>query len=326
MSKHEPVHTTADRGDVMKVFTIAFAFLTMARTLAYGQIDTTRREFYPLHVGDFWQYTDEHGQISGNLQVAIADTVLPNGYHYVARGVPPRFATGYGFLRIDSLLRIQSYRGGFGGDSCGGTAAGEVNTYRLNEPIGTVWNDCINFGGYLTSRALVKFNGLTSFLIFGQWREAMAFRFGGVFPSPHDTVFGSSGILVRGLGLVYQEYYERGGYDLLTGAIINGITYGTIVVSVPQAGHCQRIASLGQNYPNPFNPTTVIPYDLSQSTHVTLRVFDVLGRVIMTLVDQVETAGHREVRLALDNIPSGVYFCRLHADGKILTRKIVLQK
>ncbi len=310
----------------MKVFTIAFAFLSLVRTLAYGQVDTTRKEFFPLHVADLWQYTDGFGNISGTFQVRLPDTVMPNGCHYVAIGVPPRFSTGYDFLRVDSLLRIQGYRGGFGGDSCGGTAQGEVNTYRLNEPVGTVWRDCINFGGYLTSRALVKFAGFSNVFVFGEWREAMVFRFGGIFPSPHDTVFGTSGILVRGLGLVYLEYYESGNFDRLTGAIINGVTHGNIVVSVPQTDHSPRIVSLGQNYPNPFNPTTVIPYDLPRSSNVTLRVFDILGRVVTTLVNQKEAAGHHEVRLALDNVPSGIYICRLHAGGKILTRKIVLQK
>ncbi len=71
--------------------------------------------------------------------------------------------------------------------------------------------------------------------------------------------------------------------------------------------------SLNQNYPNPFNPTTVISYLLSSTSHVTMKVYDVLGREVTTLVNERQAAGTRSVTFDGTRLPSGVYFCRLVA-------------
>ncbi len=83
---------------------------------------------------------------------------------------------------------------------------------------------------------------------------------------------------------------------------------------------------LDQNYPNPFNPTTVISYQLSAVGHVSLKVYDVLGREVATLVDGVEKAGSYRVRFDGLRLASGVYFCRLSAPGYMKTMKMLLLK
>ncbi|MCL5267300.1 MAG: T9SS type A sorting domain-containing protein [Bacteroidetes bacterium] len=89
--------------------------------------------------------------------------------------------------------------------------------------------------------------------------------------------------------------------------------------------------SLYQNYPNPFNPTTVISYDLPGVSHVTLKIYDVLGRDVATLVSANQTAGSHSVAFSGAGLPSGVYFYRLSAvvsDGNDFTstKKLVLMK
>ncbi|MGB6648261.1 MAG: T9SS type A sorting domain-containing protein, partial [Bacteroidota bacterium] len=73
-----------------------------------------------------------------------------------------------------------------------------------------------------------------------------------------------------------------------------------------------------------FNPVTVIQYDLSERSHVTLRVFNVLGEDVATLVDEVQGAGHRSVDFVGAGLPSGVYLYRLNAGGFVETKKMSL--
>ncbi len=86
-----------------------------------------------------------------------------------------------------------------------------------------------------------------------------------------------------------------------------------------------------QNYPNPFNPSTIISYQLPTKSHVTLEVYDVLGREVRTLANEDEEAGTHEVEFIAGILPSGVYFYRLDGigtDGKVFisVKKFMLLK
>ena len=81
--------------------------------------------------------------------------------------------------------------------------------------------------------------------------------------------------------------------------------------------------ALGQNYPNPFNPTTTIQYDIPASGSqklVTLKVYDVIGREVATLVNETKVAGSYQVTFNASRIASGVYFYKLTA-GIVHTNK-----
>ena len=83
---------------------------------------------------------------------------------------------------------------------------------------------------------------------------------------------------------------------------------------------------LSQNYPNPFNPTTVISYQLPSSSFVTLKVYDILGRQVETLVEGNQKAGSYRVIFNGDELASGVYFYRITTDRYAATRKMLLLK
>ncbi len=84
--------------------------------------------------------------------------------------------------------------------------------------------------------------------------------------------------------------------------------------------------SLYQNYPNPFNPTTTIKYSLPVSSKVVLKVYDISGREISTLVNEVKDAGTYEAQFNGSSLASGVYFYRLQAKNYTETKKFVLLK
>jgi len=84
--------------------------------------------------------------------------------------------------------------------------------------------------------------------------------------------------------------------------------------------------TLRQNYPNPFNPATVISYDLPEQSHVTLQVYDIMGRYITTLVNDQVPGGQHQVTFDAADLSSGTYIYRLQAGNVVLTRSLTLIK
>jgi hypothetical protein len=84
--------------------------------------------------------------------------------------------------------------------------------------------------------------------------------------------------------------------------------------------------TLSQNYPNPFNPRTIINFQLPMSNNVKLMIYDILGREVATLVNELLKPGTYEVEFDGTNYPSGVYFYKLITDNYNEARKIVLVK
>lgn len=100
----------------------------------------------------------------------------------------------------------------------------------------------------------------------------------------------------------------------------------TTSVAEQHSGEIPTTFSLEQNYPNPFNPSTVISYQLPVSSRVTLKVYDIVGREVAMLVDEVRAAGSYHERWKADNVSSGVYFYTIRAGSFTQTRKMMLLK
>lgn len=84
--------------------------------------------------------------------------------------------------------------------------------------------------------------------------------------------------------------------------------------------------NLFQNYPNPFNPVTTISYQIPKECHVKLTVYDLLGNVIVSLVNKEQGAGFYSVRFDSQNLSSGTYFYRLETDSFFETRQMIILK
>ncbi|MCJ7552905.1 MAG: T9SS type A sorting domain-containing protein, partial [Ignavibacteriaceae bacterium] len=81
---------------------------------------------------------------------------------------------------------------------------------------------------------------------------------------------------------------------------------------------------ISNNFPNPFNPNTKIKYSVPQSSKVIIKVFDILGTEIETLVNEEKAVGTYELNWNAANLPSGVYFYRLQVSSFVQTRKMIL--
>ncbi|MGA7159786.1 MAG: T9SS type A sorting domain-containing protein, partial [Bacteroidota bacterium] len=95
------------------------------------------------------------------------------------------------------------------------------------------------------------------------------------------------------------------------------------------AGSTGLVVSQGitmSNYPNPFNPTTTIAYQIPTDGHVTIKVFDILGRDIRTLTDEFKPAGSYTVQFDASRLASGIYFYSIHAGEYTTIKKMLLLK
>ena len=83
---------------------------------------------------------------------------------------------------------------------------------------------------------------------------------------------------------------------------------------------------LDQNYPNPFNPSTKISWQSPVSSKQTIKVFDVLGNEVATLVDEYKPAGMYNVQFTMNNLASGIYYYQLRAGDFVETKKMIYLK
>jgi hypothetical protein len=127
-------------------------------------------------------------------------------------------------------------------------------------------------------------------------------------------------------GYIYEfNIYNR----VLTDDEINFLSLQDPTVGVDEQPTADLPAGFGllQNYPNPFNPGTTIPFNLQKRSRVTITVFDMLGRQVAGLLDEMRDAGQSSVQFDGSNLAGGMYLCKMQIDGReTLTRKMMLMK
>lgn len=128
-----------------------------------------------------------------------------------------------------------------------------------------------------------------------------------------------------------SDNQSRFGFDIGGSAIdvfIDNVrvSSGTIPVSITESLTLPKSIQLFQNYPNPYNPVTTISYQISEQSFVTLKVYDVLGNEIKTLVNEEKPLGVYQINWDASLLSSGVYFYRLQAGDFVQTRKMILLK
>ncbi len=278
--------------------------------------------FYPLQVGNKWVYSSGtciHGypiNCTGSASVTevIGDTIMPNNKKYFI------LRNGKANSQI-SLERIDS-------------STAKVYRYNLNQ--------YLNDDEYLIDDLLAEKNDTINNLrfsdnvvceedsvinIWGADRRQKIFR--------EFILLGVTYSLVEGIGLYSFSGSSLDGYSevSLKGAVINGVLYGdtTLTAIDENENNIPTNFSLSQNYPNPFNPTTKIKYAAPPNLPegealIQIKVYDVLGNEIATLVNKEQSPGEYEVEFNGSNLSSGIYFYRLSAGSFIQTKKMIYLK
>lgn len=138
------------------------------------------------------------------------------------------------------------------------------------------------------------------------------------YPSSNTNTFnGCWGVFTFPSGKIIGSDRQTGLYVLKTTFNITGTVSGTVL---------PKNYDLKQNYPNPFNPSTTIKYSLPKAGSISLKIYDVEGRLVGTLADGFETAGEHSVIYDASALASGIYFYTLYANGFKNSKRMILIK
>jgi len=147
------------------------------------------------------------------------------------------------------------------------------------------------------------------------------------FDVPDDMGLAVFGSWLR-FGVSNSEYTRLNSeYTYFAGTIGSGVLKKVVITNVENIqNNLPSKFVLEQNYPNPFNPTTTVKYSIPNSGNVTLKVYDVLGNEVATLVNEERPAGVYEVEFDASRLSSGIYFYKLLSGVFISTKKMILIK
>ena len=219
------------------------------------------------------------------------------------------YNSGYAIVAVDTAIIIATLQGiyVFDGDS---TWLPRDNGLPIND---TTWlASCI----FATSDSLLfAYLASTSTTAYSKGIYATS-DLGKTWIQVNDSVFsGASVTAMATTGKYLFAGTQMGGWRIPIADAITSVR--------DERPHVPSQYTLYQNYPNPFNPTTVIAYSLPVSSAVTLKVYDLLGREIKTLVNERQSAGQHSVIFDGSNCSTGVYFYRLQAGTFGQTKKLI---
>jgi hypothetical protein len=120
--------------------------------------------------------------------------------------------------------------------------------------------------------------------------------------------------------------FDEGGTPGISPPIYNDIPENNIPEENIENKSVPDKFSLGQNYPNPFNPSTVISFAIPMQAFVTVKVYDILGREVKTLMNETKPVGYYEINFNASDLPSGTYIYEIRAGNFVETKKMILLK
>jgi Leucine-rich repeat (LRR) protein len=145
-------------------------------------------------------------------------------------------------------------------------------------------------------------------------------------PGAQDSIYTISSAIMDDSGIYICEVTNTIATELTLYSKQINLTVGNPVGLREDDTELPTHYQLMNNYPNPFNPSTSISYAIPQTQKVILRVYDILGKQLTTLVNEEKPTGTYKVTWNASNLPSGIYFYRIQAENFVETKKIVLLK
>jgi len=208
---------------------------------------------------------------------------------------------------------------------------GQSGIYKMFMAGGPAEAGGYNVAGRFGEMVLVDTLSFQHPLVLNELTQAFALP----FPTPQDTIYWDFGYKVFDNSIGWDTIYSC-GLSLVWDSIPDfrdrwnfGPKFPVKILSVSDVNEKANQPNefmLYQNYPNPFNPSTKIQYRLSESSKVLLKVYDLMGNEVSTLVNDVNSAGDYEISFDAVGLPSGLYFYSLSAGSFIETKKMLLLK
>jgi len=289
-----------------KLFCLLCVSILFLFETGYSQTDSVL-SYLPLAIGNQWQYQVHYVVNNSTIDTTYyslftvkRDTIMPNGYQYQV--IVHNSETKY--VHIDSTT-VCVYEYQF--DSTRGLLTDSLHCSEgdwFGQSIFCMLIDTATILNYNTCIMIVEHS----------------------IPGISETH-----TLAMDIGMASQEIITSFSFGThktytLVYANINGIEFGEMVTSIDDFSNELESYNLDQNFPNPFNPLTKINFILAETGFTSLKVFDVLGNEVATLVNDVKPVGEYEVDFNGNGLTSGIYFYQLKAGKFIEIKKMLLLK
>ncbi|MDR3625539.1 MAG: T9SS type A sorting domain-containing protein [Ignavibacteriaceae bacterium] len=261
----------------------------------------------PLKPDNYWLYSSANGD-KFSINILDSTATIDSNLYTLVEG-KDKYGKGYGYYRLDSNNFYITYNWSLFTNL-------EVKYYKKDAILNDSWTNTFSGDPHTAYYKIID----TSTINF----------------------YGNATLLktleITDSALVYQLQYWSDDYGLLSvtdwegasshilGCVINGKVYGdTIFTGIIEKGNIiPKKYYLSQNYPNPFNPSTKIDFNIPKSSHVTMKVYDILGKEITTLINKEMKPGSYTVDFNGNNLSSGVYIYVLKTIDYSEVKKMIL--
>jgi|GEM_PF-2151619 len=293
--------------------TACFALLVFTQNIFAQNPDPN--SFFPHSVGNIWEYNTPTGIVRYDIR---RDSIGSNGQIYLFFGAgifDPLWSIDTASSTVYYSPKILNWQ-----------------YYKLDADSGETWmvypEDTIPPGAIQRREALVI--NKYPWFIFGTPTEFMEIEYYDL--NWGDTIINefawkvNTETLASGFGLI-EDFIEEPPHigRLLRGCVLDGDTFG-IITSVEDIIKSPEDFYISQNFPNPFNPLTKIKYGLDSRQYVTIKIYDLLGGEVATLVEAEKPAGAYEVTFDGSTLASGIYIYRFSTNKNTVSKKMTLVK